>query len=249
MKTIITILFLISTSLWAESIPVRLKRATVEDLVRRLRNDGFRVHFERRLSQPEDALSLKKQIEILDAIPTDERTPAEARLYTLCLGQRKTGEISEDCIVNWKLTQFDFDYPEEIADVSTVLDAIARGNPEYSWKKISNAYVVYPVEKTFNRKIKMGPLRDADRNEAFEVIRRTVLSPCGLSLGWTHTGPGPTLWQTLENKQFSFPSKEEDAHAILTRFAELVGPKIVWTALGTETNRNFGFSNIPRNEE
>jgi len=249
MKLIITILILISTSVWAEPISVRLRRTTVEDVVRRLRNDGFVVHFERCLNQPEDALSLKKQIEILDAIPTDERTPAEQRLYILCLKQRKTGEISEDCIVNWRLSQFDFDYPEEIADVSTVLDAIVRGNPEYLWKKVSHSYVVYPVEKTFNRKIEMVLLRDADRDQAFEVISRTVLMPCGLNLGWTHIGPGPTLWKTLENKRFSLTCKGEDTHAILTQFAEILDPRIVWSVLGSKANRNLGFSNIPRKEE
>jgi len=244
MRIAVTILIAISALAWAEPASVHLERTTVEDLVRRLRNDGFRIHFERRLSRPEDALSLKKRIETIDAIPADERTPKEKQLHAALLKMRKEMGLPEEIIVSWRLTRFDFDYPGKVVDVSAVLAAIVRRNPEYSWKKVSESYLVYPLKGTFNKRIESVVLHDADRDEAFRVIRSTVLSPCGLSEMSTHIGPGPALREKLKDKRFSLTCQGEDAHTILTRFAELLGPRIVWGVLGTKEARNFGFSNI-----
>ena len=249
MKGVITIALLSSCSLLAQPTSVMLRRTTVNELVERLRNDGFRVHFERRMSEVEEAISLKKQIGIIEAIPAAERTPKEERVLRTLRELRKAGKVPDESTVEWEQTQFDFDYPTTIDDLTPVLDAIVSRDLEYSWKRISASYVVFPREGSFNRAIGSISLRDQDRDATFEVIQNQVLSPCGLHLTWgPFIGPlRPTLWDTLAAKRFSLTSEDEDAHAVLTRFAELIGPDVVWTSLGSKRfrpQRNWGLGKI-----
>lgn len=249
MQAMAMVALLVSCSLLAESTPVTLRRTTVEGLVQRLRDGGFRVHFERRLSEPEEAVALKKQIGILEAIPSAERTPEEERDLRSLQELRKTGKVPDESTANWKQTQFGFDYRNEIGSVSSVLDAILSHDPEYCWKRISASYVVFPRQESLNREIGTTSLRDQDRDTTFEVIRNKVLSPCELALEWgPDVGPPhPGLWDTLAGQRFSLTSEGEDAHTVLTRFAQLIGPDVVWTSLGSKRfrpERSLGLSKI-----
>jgi len=245
MKATIAALVLILATQTGEPTSTHLKRVSIEGLIYRLRQGGFRIHFERYPNQPEDAISLKEQIEIIEAIPAQERTEEETRLLKLCREWRASGDVPDHCIVNWKLTRFDFHYPKDIQDVCAVLDAIVKKNSNYSWKRISQSYVVYPKYRSSNKPIEPFSFQDADLNQARSAIIKWVTKPCNLN----HIERHRPLSFVINETEYTLSCQGEDAHTVLTRFAEMLGPNIIWDALGTEKRRHFGFGNIPRAKE
>ena len=215
-----------------------LKRVSVEDIVQRLHKEGIPICFERVLNVKADALSLKRQIELIEAIPEGDRTESERKTLDNDKSALKAGR-KEDEIVNWRMKQFDFEFPKSPLKVKTVLNAAVKADPAYRWSEIDGKYVVYPKELSSNQPLAKFSAMDLVFPEFMQQMYEQVGKPAKLNYFQDITGR--PWWDDIKDHTFSLTLKNTDTRTALTTIANRLAPNVIWTIRGEESERFLEF--------
>lgn len=218
-----------------------LVRVTAEEIVGRLRQEGVAVCFERVHNQKADALTLEEQIEVLEKIPDGERTERERDLLKTLLRLKQDGNTPGHSVVNWKQKQFNFEFPFSVEDPAEVLKDLEKADPDYAWERSGSRYLVYPKKGSFNR-----PLQGfkAENLKFWDFVRASgeqISKPAGLNQIFVVLGRDWT--EDYKNGIYTLELGATDTRTALTRFADAIGPAVVWNVIGCEPdwlNLSFG---------
>lgn len=220
----------------------QLVRIAAEDIVSRLHDQGVPVCFERVHNQKGDAITLKKQIDNIQAIPENERTPRESERLKYCLKNKSEG-MTEDMVLNWRQNTFDFTYPNSQSTPDEILSMLVQIDTDYQWEKAGRRYLVYPKNGSFNCQIPAFSIVNASFDDFIKAGIDHITRPA--KLNYIFAGVGRPWILDYKDKKFSLALDSTDARSALTSFCDAIGPHVVWHVLGCDPDWvNVGFSPV-----
>lgn len=209
----------------------QLVRITAEEIVSRLQRQGIPVCFERVHNQKGDAITLRKQIEILQAIPEKQRTLRESERLKYCLKSKADG-MKNEMVLNWRQKEIDFTYPDSQSSPEEILSMLVQIDSDYQWEKSGSRYLVYPKQGSFNCPIPGFSIINASFDDFMKAGIEHIMKPARLN--WIFAGSGRPWTLDYKDKMFSLTIAPTDARTALTSFCDAIGPQIVWNVLGCE---------------
>ncbi len=219
--------------------PIRTNTAAV---VESLKSQGIPICFERVHHTLDDAIRLRPQIERIQNIPENQRTPADIAQLESCLQIAAQG-IPDDTVVGWKEKEIDFAIPAPSAPPEQILQALVRADPAYRWEKIGTRYLLYPKEGSSNLPLPGFSATDVSFDDLIAAGIEHICQPSKLNYLAVTIG---TPWTAdYQGKTYTFQTGPTDTRTALTAFCDAIGPQIVWEIRGCDPDWvNIGFNSV-----
>ena len=251
----ISYLFLVgvafSGNAFSQSSPAKssnLERVSISEVGNWLRTKAMmRINFIEAEYSRNEAETVGGRLKEIGEIPLEQRTPFEHGTFKLLSGMLRS-EGDANLIIGPKYNRGTLNLNDAISTETSnfqIIKAVQEAFKGYECSSSNGSFIFEPKTDQKKSGTIVFRLNKVSIDDAFSALSKNVLEPLHIRLvdiGFLDSLSGKKELITLNIEGVSLP-------VCLTRFAEAIGPDIVWTIRGQKGFRAIQFSRLPSENE
>lgn len=202
---------------------------------------GMRINIVEIPFTSNDELTIDSVIKLYDKKSSDSLKERERKLYQTAVRLRQSGSPGNTVIDIKKTTILFAMLPAESVDSIGMVKKLISLDGRYSFRVSNGSVIIFPKGMNIPS-IQEFKINNVRVDKGYQELQEIILAPNGITLS-SFNGELPGLSEP--SKKVILDIQSSDLITCLTRFAEAIGPDVVWTIAGPISAQRVTFFMIP----